>query len=99
MEFIPEYTKLSGIRPDAFITLQNSRRTYLYFAEIQISNNPLDVGKYEQAYITNKQARVFPEGVFPNILVVTDKKIPPGSRYLNIVVVDTGFKNINRLVI
>ena len=98
VEMIPEYSGLPGIRPDAFIKVQHNRRTYLYFAEIQISNNPLDIEKYERAYMANKQMKIFPEGVFPNILAVTDKRIPAGSRHLSVIILDTGFKNISRIV-
>lgn len=98
IEVIPEYSALPGIRPDAFIKVQYNRRTYLYFAEIQISNNPLDLEKYERAFINNKQLKLFPEGVFPNILAITDKRLAVGSRHLNIITIDTGFANIGRMV-
>ncbi|NJD02053.1 MAG: hypothetical protein FIA99_05535 [Ruminiclostridium sp.] len=98
IEFVPEYSAVPGIRPDAFIKVQYNRRTYLYFAEIQISNTPLDLLKYERAYIATRQSRIFPEGVFPSVLAVTDKIVPAGSRHLNIITIDTGFNNLNRLV-
>lgn len=90
-EVIPEYSALPGIHPDAFIKFQFNRRTYLYFAEIQISNNPLDVEKYKRAFINNKQLKIFPEGVFPNILAITDKRLNVSSRHLNVITIDTGY--------
>ena len=97
VECIPEYARLSGIRPDAFLAVQNNKRTYLFFVEVQISNNPFDFEKYSRAYYTNKVEKVFPEGVFPTILAVSDKPLKNECRQLNFVQISTEMKGIERV--
>jgi hypothetical protein len=89
VECYPEWTELQGIRPDAFIKLILGRRINLYFIEVQISNNPVDILKYERAYQVNKQERIFPPGVFPTVVFVTDKKISLASKNFDVIVMDT----------
>ncbi len=97
VECVPEFSRLSGIRPDAFLAVQNNQRTYLYFVEIQVSNNPFDFEKYNKAYYTNKTEKVFPEGVFPTILAVCSKPLKNECRQLNFIQLDTDLKAIGKI--
>jgi hypothetical protein len=96
VECIPEYTKLDGIRPDAFVAVLSGKRTYLYFVEAQISNNSCDLEKYERAFQYNKQIKVFPEGIFPTVLYITDQRVSLQSKNFNVITMGTNL-NISRL--
>lgn len=85
IECTPEFTKIPGIRPDGYIKIKFKGRAYLFFVEIQIANTPTDIQKYESALKNNSY---FPAGVFPSILVVTDKNVS-ASRNLKIIKIGT----------
>jgi hypothetical protein len=97
VECILEYTRLEGIRPDAFIAVLNGRRTYLYFIEVQISNNPPDLEKYERAFQLNKHIKIFPEGIFPTVLFITDRWANLQSSNFNVLFMDVDLKGIEKL--
>jgi hypothetical protein len=67
------------IRPDAYIKPKTGKQKFI---EVHLSNNPLDLEKYLP--VARKWV-----GVFPDILVVTDKKVkvsPEVNSKINVVV-------------
>lgn len=69
--FYKEFTKIDGIRPDAFVAYTESYQNKLAFIEIEISNKGLDLEKYYRAYTLGDYRRVLP--AFPKIVVITNK--------------------------
>jgi hypothetical protein len=64
----PEYI-CGNVRADGYIEIRNGGKTCLMFIEVQISNTPVDIKKYELLYSAGR----FPNGIFPVVLVVTDQ--------------------------
>ena len=87
VEFIREYM-VGTCQADAFARFRHGGREYLYFVEIQISHEPVDIGKYEKILT----ARLWPERVFPRVLVVSDRRQEVKSP-VRIVQVKTDFSN------
>ena len=87
VEFIREYM-VGTYQADAFARFRHEGREYLYFVEIQISHEPVDIGKYEKILV----ARLWPERVFPRVLVVSDRRQEVKSP-VRIVQVKTDFSN------
>jgi hypothetical protein len=94
IEIEPEWA-ICNIRPDAFIKIKIGKRLYMFFVEVQISNNPCNVQKYEATYQLQK---VFPEGVFPVVLFITDQKEVIRSSNFETKVLNTRLEGIERLI-
>jgi hypothetical protein len=77
-----EYTKVRGVRPDAYIKLKHGGRTWIYFVEVHIGNNPLDIAKHEAAVSSGASLDQFPIGVYPTIVILTDKPVSVRSSTL-----------------
>lgn len=86
-DFLREFSKITDIkscknkdvqvghiRPDAVIGYVLNGKKDVAFVEIQISNLSLDTQKYEKLYYSGAWKEIFP--VFPQIIAVTDRKIP-----------------------
>lgn len=71
--FEREFT-LNNVRSDGFVAYRYNNKNYIACIEVQISNLPLDVKKYERLYYSNKYKELFP--VFPLIIAITNKNIP-----------------------
>lgn len=97
LEIILEYTQVKGIRPDAFIKVVHNRRIYYFFVEVHISNNPFDFQKYENTFISKTYTNVFPEGVFPSIIIISDKKVDHIKSPLRYIVIDKDFSNLHKV--
>lgn len=85
LNFATEYT-IDNVRADAFVIYECLKKVYLMFVEVQTSNNPVDLAKYESLFF----ARKFP--VFPRLVVVTDKKVENNSR-LTVKIIPTNLSN------
>lgn len=100
IEIITEYTQIKGMRPDAFIKAIYNRRMYYYFVEVHISNNHFNFEKYENLYISGMYTTIFPVGVFPNIIIISDRKIePPIKSSLNYIIINKDFSNLFQSII
>lgn len=100
IDIILEYTQITGIRPDAFIKVIHNHRIYYYFVEVHISNNPFNFEKYENTFISGNYTTIFPVGVFPTIIILTDKKVHLiKNTSLKYVVIDTSFKDMCKLIL
>jgi hypothetical protein len=71
VEIEVEYTNIDGIRPDAYIRIKLPKGTKLVFVEIHLSNNDTNLEKY----IVAAKKQPFGEGIFPYIIVISDRKI------------------------
>lgn len=69
----PEVT-IGNVRADALIGYKRKGVRQLAFVEVQISNTPLDIQKYEKLYYSKQWEKKIP--LFPAIIAITDKKIP-----------------------
>lgn len=86
-EFRREYC-IGAYQTDAFCRFRHSGREYLYFVEVQISHQPVDVEKYEKI----AAARLWPERVFPRVLLVSDRRQKIQSP-VRVVQIKTDFSN------
>lgn len=69
VEFYREYN-IGAYQADAFARFRYDAREYLYFVEVQICHTPVDIEKYEKILA----ARLWPERVFPRVLLITDRR-------------------------
>lgn len=90
--FEREFT-LNNIRSDGFVAYRYNNKNYIACVEVQISNLPLDVKKYEQLYYNGKYKEYFP--VFPLIIAITNKNIPKTK--LKIIQIKEDLSNLKRL--
>jgi hypothetical protein len=67
-------TEIGGLLSDALISYMYQNKPYLAFIEVPISNNPLDVLKYEKLFYSGIWKKKLP--CFPAIIAITDLKIP-----------------------
>lgn len=70
---LPEFV-IGNVRADALIGYRHQNKPYIAFVEVQISNAPLDVLKYEKLYHSGAWKSKLPD--FPLIIAITDRKIP-----------------------
>jgi len=86
IEIHVEYTGIPGIRPDAYIKIRNVK---MLFVEIHLSNNDINLEKY----IPAAKKEPFGEGIFPYIVVISDRKVTV-SREVNeaVTVITDGLK-------
>lgn len=90
VEFIPEYS-IDNIRADAFFIFESRENRYYNFLEVQISNTPVDIAKYERLC-----TKGFPWPVFPRIIVVSNKKITVNTN-LTVKAIGTDYKGFGDL--
>ncbi len=86
---------LEDIRADGLVAYRLNEKNFIAFAEIQISNTPLDIDKYLKFLRSDKYKNYFP--VFPLIIAVTNKKVSQ-TRDIKIIVVKEDFSNISDLL-
>lgn len=65
---------IGNVRADALIGYKRKGIRQLAFIEVQISNTPMDIQKYEKLYYSKEWEKKIP--LFPTIIAITDKKIP-----------------------
>lgn len=70
VEAFEAHCSFGDIRPDAFVTYFYREQVYLFFLEVQISANPLNVAKYERLYASGD----WKLPVFPRLVVVSDRR-------------------------
>lgn len=93
--FRPEFTHFEGIRPDAFIAYELQGEKDMAFLEVEISNNGLDIEKYERLYKLGEwKGYNFPK--FPNIIAITDKNIP--NTKLKIIQISEEISNLREVL-
>lgn len=92
--FKTEFT-IEDIRADAFIAYEINNKKRIAFLEVQISNAPLDVEKYEKLYKSRKYKNYFP--AFPVIIAVTNKNIPKTN--LKVIKVNENIENLRGIMI
>lgn len=90
LTFDNHYT-LGGIRPDAYIEFYYNK-VYLFFLEVQISANPLNLKKYETLF----DSAAFNLPTEPRIIVVSNRKWKVDTRlnYLILPINFTGWSQI-----
>lgn len=93
VEFKREYC-VGTYQTDAFARFRHDGREYLYFVEVQISHEPVDIQKYERILA----ARLWSERVFPRVLVVSDRRQEVRSP-VRLVQVKTDFSNWEEVII
>lgn len=89
--FKKEFT-IGDIRSDGLIAYKNNHKRFIAFIEVQISNTPLDIKKYEKLYKTKLYKNYFP--AFPLIYAITDKSIP--STNLKIIKINEDMSNLKK---
>lgn len=88
LKFENEYS-IENLQADAFCIYQLENKGYLFFIEVQTSNNTgLDIEKYEKLFKSKK----YPWEVFPRIIAITDRKQKIDT-VLKVVRVNTDFSN------
>lgn len=89
VDFKNEVT-IDKLRADGLVAYKKNGKGYIAFVEVQISNTPLDLKKYQVLLKSEEYKRYFP--VFPKIIAVTNKNIP-GSE-LDIIQIREDLSNI-----
>lgn len=76
---VEKFWQNGSIRSDAFtvFTLKNdnAKNRYQYFIEVHLSNNDLNLEKYDTLYETKEVQNYLGRDVFPRILLITDRNI------------------------
>lgn len=91
IEVFEKEFSIEDIRPDGLVAYRYDNKNYIAFVEVQISMQPLDIGKYERLYKSGKYKGYFP--VFPLIIAISDKKLPETK--LQVIHLDEDLKSIN----
>lgn len=73
IELFEKEITIDNIRPDGLIAYKYKKKGFIACIEVQISNEPLDVEKYEKLFKSGKYKKYFP--VFPLVYAITDRKI------------------------
>lgn len=89
VEFEPQYPVM-GYYPDAFARHRINNLEHLFFIEVQTSNSDLNIEKYERIFQKYHWEEVW--GVFPKIVVISDKNIGFRSK-LKVIKINTKFEN------
>ncbi len=66
---------IEHLRADGLLAYKYNGKGYVAFVEVQISNTPLDVEKYKKLLYNGAYKQYF-GGVFPRIIVATNRKVP-----------------------
>lgn len=84
-----------GIRIDLFIGYKLNGKNYIAIVEAENTKNfDKKYEKLEEYYLSNSYKELFP--TMPKVICITDKPFKPGI--LDVVKIDTDFKNINILL-
>lgn len=86
LEYNPRYTLETGKRPDAFVAYQVGNNVHLFFLEVQISSNRLNLEKYIELKPKWKLKQ------FPKIVVVSNRHFKPKDG-LKIYRLNTDYEN------
>lgn len=92
-EFENHYS-IGDIRPDAYTAYQMDDKVFLFFVEVQISANPLDVKKYETLFDGDEWQKELP--AFPRIIVISDRKYKINSK-LKFIQIKTDFEDWQKI--
>lgn len=88
--------KYGSVIPDAYIKYAAGGKAHLIFAEIQISNVPMDQEKYETYLATKEYKNYFP--IFPKVAIITDKKVSLSNSKINYYVFNINMENIKNIL-
>lgn len=86
--------QISNIIADAFIAIRINNQNYIYFVEVE-NTKKFNLDKYEKLYYSRIWKETFP--IFPNILVITDKKINRNEK-LNIIDIKLDLSNLKEKI-
>lgn len=87
--------KIGNIIADGLFVIRFNGEVKILFLEVELSKY-FNITKYQELYYSRAWKDVFP--IFPNIVVVSDKKVELDSK-LNIVKINTDFENIQDLIL
>lgn len=88
---IEKYWNDGEIRSDAFtvFTLENAKTRYQYFIEVQLSNHPSNLDKYDSLYETGEVQEYLGRNVYPRILFISDRKTNHNIKYSKVIQLNT----------
>lgn len=90
-----EYLITEGIRIDLFVAYKLNNKNYISIIEVENTKSfDKKYQKLEEYYLSGAYKELFP--VMPQVICVTNKNFQKGS--LEVITIDTDFKNINILV-
>ena len=90
-----EWLIYEGIRIDLFIGYKMNDKNYIAVVEAENTKNfNIKYEKLEEYYLTGAYKELFP--IMPKVICITDKPFKHGS--LEVITIDTEFKNINILM-
>ena len=87
---------VGNIRPDFHCAYEYKGKIHLFFGEIQIANNPLNIQKYiklKESGIWGKEYNL----PFPSLVVISDRNLKPDPR-LKIFVIGTDYENWEKIL-
>lgn len=86
--------KLDNVIADAFIAIRVNNKNNIYFVEVE-NTKKFDLDKYEKLYYSRMWKEIFP--VFPNIIVITDKKVTINNKF-NIIEIKLDLSNLKEKI-
>jgi len=89
-EFKTEYS-IKNLRADAFCIYRYQGFRYFLFLEVQLSNIPADIAKYERLYLSG-----YPWPTFPRIVIVSDRPVKAQTN-LHIIHIPTTFEKFETI--
>ena len=87
--------KISNIIADGLLVVKINNEVKIIFLEVELTKY-FNLTKYQELYYSRAWKDVFP--VFPNIVVVSDKKVDIDNKF-NIIKINTDFSNIQDLIL
>lgn len=101
-EFVIEKEWLGGkIKSDAFavFTLENVMNRYQYFVEVHLSNNRLNLDKYDYLFESGEVQKYLGRDIFPRILLITDRNFEYNYKSSKVVKLNTRLDNFATIIL
>jgi len=88
------------IRSDGFVVFTIGTRRYHFFIEVQISNNPNNLEKYDILYKTNEVQKYLGKDFFPRVLLISDAEYNFSNlKHTSIIQLDTKLNKFSSILI
>lgn len=87
---------VGNVRPDGYCAYEYKGKIHLFFVEVQIANNPLNLQKYIKLKESGEWEREY-NLPFPSLVVISDRNFKPDSR-LKTFVIGTDYEGWERIL-
>lgn len=89
------------IRSDAFtvFTLENAKIRNQFFIEVQLSNHPCNLDKYDNLYDTGEVQQYLGRDIYPRILYISDRKTEYNVKHSKVIQLDTKLNEFASIIL